>query len=85
LGAADQLDQLEAAVVGVGPGTSLFDKIEGTESDLGAGMVGLACDGLGGFVNEVTAQAGQSITTGDAAGFKAAARQVEVVLACPGA
>jgi hypothetical protein len=84
LGAPDQLDQLKAAVVGVGPGTSLFDKIEAAKSFLGAGMVGAACDGLGGFVNEVMAQSGQSITTGDAAGFTAGARQVEVVLACPG-
>jgi hypothetical protein len=81
-GAADQLDQLEAAVVGVGPGTSLFDKIEATEGDLAGGTVGAACDELGGFVGEATAQEGKSIT-GGATGLSASARQIRAVLGCP--
>jgi Bacterial Ig-like domain (group 3)/HYR domain len=82
LGAADQLAALDQAVQGVGPGTSLADKITAAQSDLASGDVAGACSTLTGFLNEVKAQSGKSIPAGQAAQLIADATRIRAVLAC---
>ena len=61
-GAAVQLAGLYQAVQGVGPGTSLADKVHQAESQLASGDVTGTCDTLAAFVREVRAQSGKSIS-----------------------
>jgi uncharacterized protein YjiK len=70
-GAAEQLDDLRAAVAGVGPGASLTAK-------LGNGT----CNQLRAFMNEVNAQAGKHLTTDQASSLIARAQRIAAVLAC---
>ena len=61
-GAAEQLDDLLTAVTGVGPGSSLADKVQLIQSYVGAGDAVDACALLGAFGNEVNAQAGKKLS-----------------------
>lgn len=80
VGAAGQLQQLAAAVVGVGPGTSLADKVRQAEAFLAAGDTADAKSVLNAFINEVKAQSGKKITQATAAQLIAAAQQIIAVI-----
>jgi len=81
-GAAAQLADLAQAVRGVGPGTSLADKVAEAQSDLASGDVADACGTLSGFVSEVGAQAGKHIPSATAQELIADAQRIQAVLAC---
>jgi hypothetical protein len=76
VGAAGQLQQLAAAVAGVGPGNSLPAKIQQAETYLAAGDIADLKGVLNAFINEVQAQSGKKIPPAQAAQLIAAARQV---------
>jgi uncharacterized delta-60 repeat protein len=79
-GAAEQLADLERAVVGVGPGRSLVQKVRQAEAYLRCRDVGATIRALKAFVNEVRAQAGKSIARGLAARLTASATRIAHVL-----
>jgi hypothetical protein len=81
-GAAEQLSDLANAVTGVGPGTSLADKVAGVQSSLAANDTSDACGTLNAFINEVNAQTGKQIKADMAASLIAAAQQIEAVIPC---
>lgn len=81
-GAAEQLTDLQNAVTGVGPGTSLKDKVTSIQTSLAAGQTSTACGTLAAFVNEVKAQTGKSISTATAATLIATAQGIEAVIPC---
>jgi hypothetical protein len=81
-GAAEQLSDLASSVNGVGPGTSLANKVASVQSYLGAAETMDACGTLTAFVNEVAAQSRKSIPAATAATLIAAAKQIEAVLPC---
>jgi hypothetical protein len=60
-GAAEQLDNLAAAVKGVGPGTSLADKVAQARAAVTAGDNATAVSILNAFNRQVGAQTGKSI------------------------
>jgi hypothetical protein len=67
-------------VHGVGPGTSLADKVNEAKSSLRSGDV--ACGTLGDFVTEVKANPGNTIPSATAQKLIADARRIQAVLAC---
>ena len=79
-GAAAQLTDLHQAVTGVGPGTSLADKIAQAQADVAAGDSTDAISTLTAFINEVSAQSGKHIPSGQAAQLIADAKQIQAVL-----
>jgi hypothetical protein len=81
-GAAEQLADLANAVKGVGPGTSLADKVASIQADLAANDTKDACGTLNAFINEVKAQSGKKIPAGTAASLIASAQQIEAVIGC---
>ena len=81
-GASDQLAALSAAVSGVGPGSSLADKVRQIRADVTAGNSSGACGLLNAFVNEVNAQTGKSISSSQASSLIAAAANIEAVIGC---
>jgi hypothetical protein len=60
VGAGTQLANLLGSVVGVGPGTSYYDKLLQVQDDLAANDTADACSLLGAFVQEVKATQSQS-------------------------
>jgi hypothetical protein len=81
-GTAAQLLSLASAVQGVGPGTSLLDKVHAAQSSLNSGNIGGACTGLAAFTQEVHAQAGKSFPAPQAIQLIANAQRIQAVLAC---
>lgn len=81
-GASTQLSALHQAVVGVGPGTSLADKISQAQSYLAAGNTPAACSTLTGFIQEVQAQTGKKIPAATASQLITAAQRIQNVLGC---
>jgi hypothetical protein len=81
-GASEQLSDLARAVKGVGPGTSLADKVKFIQSSLTAKDTRHACGTLNAFIHEVKAQTGKKIKAGTAANLIAAARRIEAVIPC---
>lgn len=79
---ADQLADLLAAVTGVGPGTSLADKVTLVASDVAANDPTDACSILNAFIHEVDAQSGKSIPSRQAQTLITAAGQTEADLGC---
>src|SRR5262249_42907100 len=79
---ADELADLFAAVTGVGPGTSLADKVALVETDIAATDLTDACSTLNAFTREVQAQTDKSIASSEAAKLIAAARQIQTDLGC---
>ncbi len=73
---------LLTAVTGVGPGTSLADKVTQAQVDLAANDVPNACSTLTAFIHEVQAQSGRKIPTGQAASLIARAQRIMTVLGC---
>jgi HYR domain/WD40-like Beta Propeller Repeat len=81
-GAVAQLTDLLAAVTGVGPGTSLADKITLVQSDLVANDLADACSTLTALINEVSAQSGKTIPSSQAATLIASVQQIRALLGC---
>lgn len=77
---AAQLTELYQAVQGAGTGTSLADKITQAEKYLNSGDITNAAATLDAFVNEVTAQMGQSIPVHQASQLIADARRIEAAM-----
>jgi hypothetical protein len=74
-GVDEQLDDLAAAVAGVGPGKSLAAKVH-------AAQAGDPCAALEAFANELDTQAGKHVPADTAAALLADASRVESLLAC---
>jgi len=81
-GAAEQLANLQAALAGVGPGTSLADKVALVQASLAAGDVASTCSGLAAFSNQVQAQSGRTIVGSTATALIAVAARISAVLSC---
>ena len=81
-GAATQLGDLAAAVVGVGPGKSLAAKVNAIEDSLAANDTADACATLNDFINEVNAQTGKKIRPAFAASLISQARNIEAAIGC---
>jgi streptogramin lyase len=81
-GAAEQLADLSDSVAGVGPGTSLIDKVTETQADLGTNDLTGTCEALDAFVHEVKAQSGKHIPRATAASLTSDATRIETVLGC---
>jgi hypothetical protein len=81
-GAAEQLADLGKGVVGVGPGTSLADKVSQVQTYLTANDIADACSTLTALVNELKALSGKTITSGQATTLIATTQRIEAVLGC---
>jgi hypothetical protein len=81
-GAAEQLADLAAAVRGVGPGTSLADKVTVIRADVAVNDKAHACADLNALSRELTAQSGKRLSSGQAATLIADARRIGAVLGC---
>jgi streptogramin lyase len=81
-GAAEQLDDLADAVVGVGPGGSLAGKVSAIQGYVAANDTADACAGLGAFINEVDAQTGKKISSAQASSLVTQAHNIEAALGC---
>ena len=81
-GAAEQLEDLAAAVAGVGPGKSLAAKVSAIEGYLAADDTVDACAALNDLINEVNAQAGKKISTAVAASLISQAHNIEAAIGC---
>ena len=79
-GAAEQLVDLGGAVVGVGPGDSLADKVGEAAAALRAGDRMTASSILSAFISQVQAQAGKSIGHTAATALIADASRIQAVL-----
>jgi len=83
-GAAGQLTDLAAAVSGVGPGTSLADKVALAQDYLQRGDVPDACTVLSGFINQLQAQSGNTVPAVQARALIVDGRRITTVLGCRG-
>ena len=81
-GAAEQLAELGETVQGVGPATSLADKVSDARIALSTGDVPGTCTILNAFINQVKAQSGKSIPPGTASGLITQAMRIRTVLGC---
>ena len=79
-GAAEQLNELAAAVAGVGAGESLADKVAAIEADVAANDTADAARLFRAFSNEVRAQTAQEDRTSQAASVLAKAQGIEAAL-----
>jgi hypothetical protein len=77
-----QLAALLTAVTGVGPGTSLADKVKQIQGYVAANDKANACGTLNAFINEVKAQKGKKLTNAQAADFTAQANAIRINLGC---
>lgn len=80
--AAEQLVILREAVQGVGPGTSLNNKIAEAEAAVASGNTGAACTVLDDFRALVKAQAGKKIPAATADFLRGEAARIQAVLGC---
>lgn len=86
-GAAEQAADLVIFVTNLsGPNqgikNSLLTKLNKALDDLAKNKLNNACNDLSAFINEVSAQAGKSISAADAAAIIAAANQIRAVIGC---
>jgi DNA-binding beta-propeller fold protein YncE len=86
-GAADQLHDLVAKLVGYGLSPngverSLTAKLESALASLSRGGTGAACGELGAFLSHVAAQGGKKLSVAQAADLTAVAVRVRTVLGC---
>jgi HYR domain len=81
-GPPEQLADLLVAVTGVGPGTSLADKVKQAQSYLAAHDVPDACSTLTALINELKAQSGKTISSGQAATLITTVNRIRTVLGC---
>ena len=77
-----ELAALLTAVTGVGPGTSLADKVTRIQGYVAANDTADACGVLTDFINQVRAQKGKSLTVAQAADFTAQANAIRTNLGC---
>jgi hypothetical protein len=80
--ASELLASLAAAVVDIGPGTSLADKVAQAQNHLAANDVAETCSTLAAFVNEVQAVSGTRIDSARAAALIADAQEIKMLLDC---
>lgn len=81
-GTSDLLANLLTAAGGVGPGTSLADKVKLIQGYFTASDKADACGTLGALVNEVKAQTGKKLSTGQAASLTSQANTIKATLGC---
>ena len=81
-GTSDLLASLLTATASVGPGTSLADKVKLIQGYFAASDKADACGTLGAFVNQVKAQTGKTVSTGQAASLTSQANTVMATLGC---
>jgi len=81
-GAAEQLADLLTAVTGIGPGTSLADKVSQVQVDVSANDLTDACSTLTALINELKALSGKSMPSGQAMTLVATAQRIKSVLGC---
>ena len=81
-GATEQFVDLLTAVTGVGPGTSLADKVIQAQTALSANHIADACSDLNALINQLTAQSGRSIPAGVASSLIGDATRIRAVLGC---
>ena len=81
-GAAAELDELAAAVAGVGPGQSLARKVAAITADAASADTAGACAGLVTFGSEVSVQSGKKLEPADAASLLSRAQGIEAALGC---
>ena len=79
---AELLATLLNDVTGVGPGTSLADKVKQVQAYVAADDKPAACSTLNDFINLVTAQTGKKVTAAQAASFIAQATAIKSTLGC---
>ncbi len=82
VGAAGQLQALQHSVIGVGPGTSFYDKLGQAQTYLAANDNADNCSTLSAFINEVNAQSGKSITKSTATSLVTSATRIRAVMSC---
>lgn len=82
LSPAAQLTQLGQAVQGLGSGGSLAAKVAQAQAELTAGDVASACATLTAFENEVRAQSGKNLSTGQADQLLASAEAIRGAAGC---
>ena len=78
-----QLADLLVAVTGVGPGTSLVDKVKQIQGYVGAGDTTAACTALNSFLGLVAAQNGKKLSVEQAQLLSAEMAKISVALSCP--
>ena len=81
-GAPAQLSDLHQAVIGVGPGTSLADKVTQAQRYLAAGDIADTCSTLSALVHQVQAQSDKAILAAQAATLISDAQRIQAVLGC---
>jgi hypothetical protein len=81
-GVMEQLADLHRTVIGVGPGSSLADKVQQAQTLLARHDVTGACGILNVFINQVTTQIGKSISPDTATTLIADANRIRAVLGC---
>jgi hypothetical protein len=79
---AELLADLHAALIGVGPGTSLVDKVSQAQTQLANNHVAGTCTTLTAFMNEVNAQSGKKIPSATADTLISDAQQIKTALGC---
>ena len=82
LGAAEQLTDLYEAVLGVGPGKSLADKVRQAQAYLTAQQLTDACAKLDSFIREVRAQSGKKVPDALAPSLIERASRIKNVIGC---
>ena len=82
--ARDQLDDLIALIISwrIGLGTSLIDKVASAQALIAGGRSGEACETLGAFVRQVSAQTGKKLTVDQAQALTTAVTRIKVVTGC---
>jgi hypothetical protein len=79
----DLLAALHAAVIGVGTGTSLVDKVANVQAYLAVPDVVSACSTMDDFKSQVAAQSGKKISAPLAAQLLGDAETIEAAIPCP--
>ena len=77
-----RLQNLLSDVAGVGPGKSLARKVTRAKAHFAAFDIDATCDVLGGFKNQVRAQAGKKLTLAQASAFTSDADAVTDAIGC---
>jgi hypothetical protein len=76
------LQQLLIYVTGIGPGTSLADKVQGAITALQAGATSTACGDLGALINQAKAQTGKHLPAVQANAIIEATDRIQTALGC---
>ncbi|MFF2317853.1 hypothetical protein ACFVTE_16465 [Arthrobacter sp. NPDC058097] len=71
-----------AAVQGVGPGTSLADKVAGAQTSLSSGDTPGVCTTLSALINQIQAQTGKTIPLAKADELIADVLQIQAQMPC---